>query len=304
MERKQLLIDWEKSGRCLASLELHCRLAGLTSTDTALLICLAALGHVDEEGNSYWYFSVREASRRSKLLAGDFRQRGDTKTEDGQRWLQLAAQATLAPGSVSKSIRRLGEARKQHGEPELVRYEEDFEGDRRCWRLTVSWRRVWSLKLRFQRFGALPPPQEKKDIYPPSPRTKNQERTRVEDVQAGKTGRAEANEPFVDLQTQHAAQVDRLAKRLLNAIAAVEDRQRIPNADRLSWHAARRVAGGICDDPDSGTMDEVDRIFGSLARKEEFKSSPAAYFIQCAKRRGWIQGKTRGLAATRLGSKG
>jgi len=285
--REQVLIDWEKSSRCAAALERHCRLAGLTEGDTALLLVMNAYGDVDERGVSFWHYSVRQVVDLSERLCSEYRRLGDASTEDGRRWLQLASQAKLTAGTVTKAIKRLGKDREAKGLLPLVLYEDSLDGVRKAKRLSVSWRRVWALETwgASGRFQALPAYQEQEtDINLPDPEP-NQ-------VQYGTgSGGSEAlgEDPLGTLAQDHAAQVDRLAKRILKAVRHVEGRSGVREEDRLTWSAARRIADGVCCACDSGTADELERVFGSLERQHSFRRSPAAYLTQCAIRRGWLE---------------
>lgn len=263
MSWRQLVLDWEKADRDERALRDHCRLCGLASADASVLAAINRNGTRVRDGQV----------SRSELVAPMRR---------------LAELADISAGAVHKAKCRL-----TRRTPELMRHYPDT----RAW--VVSWVRVWALQPlptpgelweadegppngtgSVSAHGRSRPPQERKiDTYQPIPTTNTNQPERLE-----------VTLPWsVDTQVAalHEAQVDGLARRIVDRLKPCELRHRVPVGQLLDAGIARQIAAGICDDPDSGTAEEVERVLSSIGRKAEFIDTPAAYLVACAKRRGW-----------------
>lgn len=283
---KQLVIDWEKSGRDDRALSEHLRLCGLAQADRRLLVAMKQHGQ--------W---VRDGSTARSVLPVTMR--------------KAAQLAGLSLGGLHKAKRRLVDRG-------LVRYERGT--------FVASWSRVWGLvpfadplagfdeepapmrpdERPVERGGSVnvhacsrPYQESKRDLSPPIPDPRNQETKNVGTSTIGAAvgellgGGGGAAAAVVDL---HAACLERSARSIYTRVRRVEDRLGIPPSDQLKPPLARRIAIGISEAPDSDVADEVERVLGSIEQKpaDAWTSSPAAYLRVCAQRRRWLAGAGEG----------
>jgi len=273
---KQLLFDWDRTDRDAAVLDRHLCLAGLPDADRRLIV--AALRHGDwvrvadadgDRAHSVWRASQRDMGR----MAG------------------------LSPGAVCKAKNRLV-AR------DVARYEPGA--------LVVSWSRVWALEplpdpaaqhadfdatdgSASARFRA---PQEQEDIsissntqLPTQPNGAPSPSTGAHDP-AGPVavGALVGRDALADaaaanrMRDHHIATV---TDRIMGAVGDVERRHGTPASHRLARGMAERIAAAVIED--EHPADEIRSVLGSMGRREGFTTSPAAFFVGCAKRRGWLQ---------------
>jgi len=250
-------------------------LCGLEAADIKLLEA------IHEHGE--W---VRDATHVHSVLSGSMR--------------EVAKVAALSLGAVHKAKQRLvGKG--------LLRHEQGA--------FTASWSRVWALEPATDQPGAATPtdgersrsrsrsrlcsraPRTKKEIsfYPPKPNAKpTSELSELQEALERATRPQTMREVLsggdqAEAERQQAAQIDRLAGRILTAVRQVEVRHGVDPADVLDFPMAKRIAEALADEFDGGKVQQMRGILDSLRRKELFDRSPAAYLVACAKKRHWLK---------------
>lgn len=265
----QLYLDWEKRGRNAAQLAGHLRLCGLPEASRKLVLAIFENGLAVEGANTP-RVQIEASQRRLAKLAG------------------------ISAGTVSKVAARLA-----GGEMPVLRYGGGL--------YIISLARLWGLPIRkpsplaIEKWGPAPDPPPEPAALPRAsarfrphqdqegsfrttqdPRNQNQAQGPVlaqDLVEALLAG---------GIEEQHAGQVERLGRRIIDRLAPFEARAGVESEDRLKPPMARRIAEGIaCDDAEA--LDELESIFGWIERQASFDRSPAACLVSCAARRGWIR---------------
>lgn len=300
---KQQLFDWEKTARCADVLERHLRLAGMCEADRKLVV--AVHRHGQSAGDSARPRSVLRATQRVAAQQAGLSLGGLNKAKGR---LEKAGLLAYRPGMFVVSWSRVW-ALVELADPGAELDDLDSDGGaaftpvHACSRPYQEQRSIDTPNPKYQpnqdaRAGSYEAQEARPGTRNPRVATRGHGSSAATGGHGAGHGEPVAigavvcDEAAGDVQAaiarQHAAQLDRLAERILAVVGPLEARHATPDGERLSREVARRIAGGIVEDEDG--FDEFRGIVASMRRCESFGRSPGAYFVRCAQRRRWIDG--------------
>ena len=254
---KQLLFDWDKADRDRGALVSHLRLCGMPEADEKLIMAIQEKGEWTRDG---------EIAR--SVLKATIR--------------HVAKLAGLSVGGAHKAKGRL-----------ILRRVLTYHAG--VW--VLSWSRIWSLEYApdaktvalFQ--GAAvracsrsPQSQESRRQSTPtsSSNTNNQQEASTEEV------RQYTADELAAACRLDVALVERIVRRILSTVRPLECRHEIDPEYILQTIDAERIAHGILGCADGYRRNDLGAVLRSMDRKATFTSSPAAFLVRCAQRRGWL----------------